>query len=91
VAEAARSGLQELARLQAAVAAGAALTQWTDQRGRLPEALDFVLREPAVTTKGLARHLRLTPQAALRLLTALARGGVVRETTGRRSFRAFAI
>ena len=91
VAKAARTGLQELSRLQNAAGAGAVLTQGIDQRGRLPEVVDFVLREPAVTAKSLARRLRITPQAALRLLTALARSGVVRETTGRRSFRAFAI
>ncbi|MBV8318482.1 MAG: hypothetical protein JOZ53_26375 [Planctomycetaceae bacterium] len=91
VAEATRSGLQELEKLQRAAAAGAALTAETDQRGRLPDAIDFVLREPAVTAKSPARHFRITPQAALRLLAALARAGVVRETTGRRSFRAFAI
>ena len=91
VAEAARAGLRELDRLQAAAAAGAALTAAIDQRGRLPDAVDVVLREPAVTAKSLARHLRITPQAALRLLTALAKAGAVRETTGRRSFRAFAI
>jgi hypothetical protein len=91
VAEAGRAGVQELDRLQRAAAAGAALTAATDQRGRLPDAIDFVLREPAVTAKSLARHLRVTPQAALRLVAALARAGVVRETTGRMSFRAFAV
>jgi hypothetical protein len=91
VAEAARSGLQELDRMQRSAAAGAATTQGMDQRGRLPDAVEFVLREPAVTAKSLAGHLRITLQAALRLLIALAKAGVVRETTGRRSFRAFAI
>jgi hypothetical protein len=63
VAEAARSGLQELDRLQRSAAAGAVLTQGIDRRGRLPQAVDFVLREPAVAAKSLARHLRITPQA----------------------------
>jgi HTH DNA binding domain len=91
VAEAARAGLQEVDRLQRAAAAGAVQTQGIDPRGRLADAIDFVLREPAVTAKSLARYLRITPQAALRLLHALAKAGVVRETTGRRSFRAFAV
>jgi HTH DNA binding domain len=91
VAEAARAGLQELDRLQTAAAAGAPLTAAIDQRGRLPDALVAVLEEPAVTARGLARRLRITPPAALRLLAALAKAGIVRETTGRRSFRAFAI
>ena len=58
---------------------------------RGPTELAKEARQPAVTAKSLARHLRITPQAALRLLVALAKAGVVRETTGRRSFRAFAI
>jgi hypothetical protein len=91
VTEAARAGLQKLERLQSAAAAGAALPAAIDQRGRLPDALMAVLEEPAVTAKGLARRLRITPPAALRLLTGLAKAGIVRETTGRRSFRAFDI
>jgi hypothetical protein len=91
VAEAARSGLQEMDRLQCLAAAGVVLIHGIDQRSRLSDAIDVVLREPAVTAKSLARHLRISPQAALRLLTVLAKSSVVRETTGRRSFRAFAI
>lgn len=90
VAEAARAGLQELDRLQAAAQAAEALLAGLDPRARLPEVLDRVLREPVVTPKALSRSLRMTPQAALRLLNRLAAAGVVRETTGRRSFRAFA-
>jgi hypothetical protein len=89
--EAARAGMQELDRLQTAAQVGAALLAGLDRRARLPEIIDRVLREPVVTTKGLSRALRITPQTALRLLNRLAGDGVVRETTGRRSFRAFAI
>ncbi|MBV8457903.1 MAG: hypothetical protein JO122_14960 [Acetobacteraceae bacterium] len=77
--------------MQRAAAAATALTREIDQRGRLSDAVNVVLRESAVTAKSLARHLRITHQAALQLLTALARAGVVRETTGRQSFRAFAV
>ena len=91
VAEAARAGLQELDRLQTAAQAGAALLAGLDPRARLPEVLDKVLREPVVTPKALSRGLRMTPQAALRLLSRLTNAGIVRETTGRQSFRAFAI
>lgn len=88
--EAARAGLQNLARLQNAAHKGSELIAGLDRRARMPAALDAVLRTPAVTARGLAASLRITPQAALRLLGELVEAGVVRETTGRRSFRAFA-
>ncbi len=91
LAEASRAGLQELDRLQTAAAEGAKLTAGLDRRSRLPGALESMLREPAVTPKGLARDLRITPPAALRLLAQLSKAGIARETTGRRSFRAFAV
>jgi DNA-binding MarR family transcriptional regulator len=46
---------------------------------------------PAVTARGLARQLGITPQGALQLLNRLLRAGVIREATGRRSFRAYVI
>jgi hypothetical protein len=39
----------------------------------------------------LARQLAITPQAASRLLATLAAAQVVREVTGRISFRAFSL
>jgi hypothetical protein len=90
-AEAARAGLRELARLEATAAAGAALSGACDRRARLPDALAAVLRHPALTPLMLARQLRITPQAAARLLARLAQAGIVAEITGRKSFRAFAI
>jgi hypothetical protein len=89
-AEAARAGLRELDRLQAAAAAGAALTT-RDPRARLDDALAAVLRHPALTPAMLAQRLGITPQAASRLLARLAAAGIVTEITGRKSFRAFAI
>jgi Fic family protein len=77
--------------LQAAAAAGARLTTRCVRRSRLPDALDAVLAAPVLTAKTLARHLALSPQAATRLLTTLAAAGMVREVTGRSSFRAFAV
>jgi DNA-binding IclR family transcriptional regulator len=50
-----------------------------------------VLAAPVLTPKTLAWQLALSPQAATRLLTTLAEAGVVREITGRKSFRAFAV
>jgi DNA-binding transcriptional ArsR family regulator len=89
-AEAARAGLRELDRLQAAATAGAALTT-RDPRARLDDALAAVLRHPALTPAMLAQRLGITPQAASRLLARLAAAGIVTEITGRKSFRAFAI
>jgi hypothetical protein len=89
-AEAARAGLRELDRLQAVAAAGARLTAGADRRSRLPDAVASLLAVPALTPKALAVRLRLSPQAATRLLTQLAAAGLAREVTGRKSFRAFA-
>jgi DNA-binding MarR family transcriptional regulator len=91
VAEAAQAALRELDRLLAAAATGAALVQDLDKRSQLGAATQAVLRLPAITPKGLARQLDITPQAALRLLARLTDAGVIREVTGRKSFRAFAV
>jgi hypothetical protein len=85
-AAAARAGARELDRLQAAAALGARRTARCDRRARLPAALDAVLAVAA-----LARQLALSPQAATWLLVTLAEAKVVREITGRKSFRAFAV
>lgn len=90
VTEGARAGLRELDRLLQAAAIGADLTVKLDRRARLADAADLALRVPALTPKALARRLRITHQAATRLLGRLAEAGVVTEVTGRRSFRAFA-
>jgi DNA-binding IclR family transcriptional regulator len=82
---------RERNRLQAAAAAGARLTARCDRRFRLPDALDAVLATPVLTPKALARQLALSPQAATLLLATLAETGVIREITGRSSFRAFAV
>lgn len=91
VAEAARAGLRDLARLLAAEATGRSLAARGGARSRLGAALDEVLRVPALTPKALAARIGVTHQAALRLLAVLAEAGVVAEITGRRSFRAFAV
>ena len=91
VGESARAGLRELGRLEAAARKGAVLTVDLDARSRLADALDAALRVPALTARMLANRLRVTPQAATRLLTTLAEAGIVAEITGRRSFRAFAV
>lgn len=86
----ARHGLGILARLRDAEAMAARLAE----RGRqslLPAAAGAALRTPAVTARGLARQLGITPQGTLLLLKRLEAAGVVREATGRRSFRAYVI
>ncbi len=90
VAEAARGGLRELGRLLDAAEAGARLTAGLDRRSRLPDAVDTVLRVPALTPTALARRLKVVPQTATDLCRQMAKAGVVREATGRKSFRAFA-
>jgi DNA-binding MarR family transcriptional regulator len=91
VAESARAGLRELDRLEAAAGKGAVLTADLDVRSRLPDALEAALRIPALTPRMLAQRLRITPQAATRLLATLTDAGIVAEITGRKSFRAFAV
>jgi len=91
VAAAARRGSEELARLRDVEAAAARLAVAETRRSLLPAAADAVLRAPALTARGLARRLDVTPQGAALLLKRLAAAGVVREATGRRSFRAFVV
>ena len=91
VAESARMGLRELDRLAAAAEQGRGVVAGGDKRSRLPDALDALLRVPALTPKALAARLRIAPQTGTALLRGLQGRGVVREVTGRGSFRAFAI
>jgi hypothetical protein len=91
IAEGSRRGLQELDRLEAAAEQGRGLLARSDRRSRLPDALDALLRVPVLTPKLLAAQLRIVPQTATALLRILQAEGVVREVTGRGSFRAFAV
>ena len=92
IAESARRGLRELDRLEAVAAAkGGDRLARSDRRSRLPDALDALLRAPVLTPKALAAQLRIVPQTATALLRTLQTEGVVREVTGRGSFRAFAV
>ena len=90
VATAAQRGLGDLARLRDAEAVARRLAG-AGRRSLLPEAAEVALRAPAVTARGLARQLGITPQGALQLLNRLVTAGVVREATGRRSFRAYVV
>jgi len=89
VADAARTSAGELDRLQQAEAKGRLLARTA--RSRLPDTLDAVLRAPIVTAGRLAKDLDITPQAALGLLRQLREPGIIREATGRASWRAFVV
>ena len=91
IAEGARLGLRELDRLETAAEQGRGALAGTDRRSRLPDALDALLRAPVLTPKALAAQLGIVPQTATALLRTLQTEGVVREVTGRGSFRAFAV
>jgi Fic family protein len=91
VTESARAGARILTALRDAQAAGTDLADQQDRRSKLPDAVTLLLRHPALTAPALARQLGITPQATLRLLARLVDAGVVREVTGRHSFRAFGV
>jgi hypothetical protein len=55
IADAVRGGLRELDRLLGAAGAGAKLTAGLDRRSRLADAVDTVLRVPAITPTALGR------------------------------------
>jgi len=50
-----------------------------------------VLCTPIVTAQGLAKSLDVTPQAARDPLRQLIEAGIIREATGRASWRAFVL
>jgi len=91
VAEGVRAGLRELDRLEAAAGNGREVVSGCDKRSRLPDTLDALLRVPALTPKALAARLKIAPQTGTALLRELQAKGIVREVTGRGSFRAFAV
>jgi hypothetical protein len=89
VAAAAMIGLRELEQLREAENKGASLR--TTARSSLPDAINAMLRAPVVTVSSLVKSLDVTPQAALGLLRQLMAAGLVREVTGRASWRAYSL
>ena len=89
VTAAALSGVRELARLLQAEKKRGDIR--ATARSRLPDALDAMLRAPVVTVDTLAGSIRVTPRAALGLLGQMRAAGLVREVTGRASWRAYAL
>jgi hypothetical protein len=89
VAAAAITGLHELNRLQEAEKKGRMLG--STARSHLPQAVDAVLHAHIVTTASLAKAVDVSPQAALGLLRQMISAGIMREATGRTSWRAFVL
>jgi hypothetical protein len=89
VAEAAQQAGLEFSRLQRAEALAAGLVRTA--RSRLPEAAALALRRPVITARLLATALGVSHRAALGLVGQLQAAGVIRETTGRAAWRAFAV
>jgi hypothetical protein len=89
IGAAARTGLDELERLQRAEDKGRALVR--TPRSRLQAALDAVLRNSIVTARHLAESLDITPQGALGLLRQLVEADIIHEATGRDSWRAYSL
>lgn len=89
VTDAAQRAGQELTRLQSAAERAATLRRTA--RSHLPAAAALALRAPVLTAGDLVHQLRLTPQAALGLLTQLVAAGVLKEATGRAAWRAFVV
>ncbi len=85
----AQKGLDEFNRL--VLAAQILQRTLADRRttSKLPELVDLALRSPLITTDLVSRSLRVTPQAAGRLIDEL--GGSLVEITGRARYRAWRI
>jgi len=62
-----------------------------DRRSRRSDAVEVLLRLPALTPEALAARLKITPQTGTALLRELREAGFVRENTGRGSCHAFAL
>ncbi|MGH6878835.1 MAG: helix-turn-helix domain-containing protein [Rhizomicrobium sp.] len=89
IAAAAKTGLDELDRLRRAEDRGRQFGRTA--RSRLPAALNAALRAPIITARDLAATLDVTTQASLGLLRQLVEAGILREATGRASWRAFTL
>jgi hypothetical protein len=88
---AARAGLLELDRLERArdrLGAAAPARRSTSQA---PVLLDLLTSRPAVSSGMAAARLGVSPQAAIGMLGRLAQERLVREITGRGSFRLFCL
>ncbi len=81
----------ELEWLNAAAARAEALAARERSHGQAGKAAEIALRQPVLTATGLATALGATPQGALLIIKRLMAAGILREATGRTSFRAFMV
>ena len=70
---------------------GRVLVAEQERRSRLGKVLDALLHTPGVTARGTADLLGITHQTATSYLRVLRAAGLVKEVTGRESFRAFSL
>jgi len=91
IAEGARAAMTELDRLGGIIQRAEGMLRQRRRSSRMGDAIDAAIRTPCLTPTALGRRLGVTPQAATRLLREMAEAKLVREATGRRSFRAFAM
>ncbi|MCW3476906.1 helix-turn-helix domain-containing protein [Limobrevibacterium gyesilva] len=89
VAEAAGLAARELARLRQAEARAATLERTA--RSRLPQAAALALRHPVISARLLADRLRISHRAGLDLTRQMVDARLIREATGRESWRAFVV
>lgn len=89
--EAALRGLDELDRLQSVAEKMEGMARQGRRSSSLGAVGDLALRLPVLTAGLLVAKLGLTHQGALLVLGRLIKEGVLREVTGRASFRAFVI
>ena len=62
-----------------------------DRRSHLAAAVECLIGSMLITPKQLAAELAITEQAITGILRSLQFGGLIREVTGRQSFRAFSL
>ncbi len=89
IAEAASGARRELARLLAVVERGRVLK--ATARSRLADAIAIAVREPIITAGTLGGHLGVSSRAGADLIARMVAGGLLREATGRKSWRGFVL
>ena len=89
IAEAALGARRELARLVAVEARGREVG--VTVRSSFGAALEVVLRRPVVTARMVGEAIGVSPRAGSMILDRMRGAGLLREATGRKSWRAFVI
>ncbi len=89
VTEAAMSGIRELTKLVMAVENLARSPKW--DKPKVKEAAFFAIRHPIITSSHLAKHLDITAPSSNKMIEYLIEHGFLKEVTGRKAWRAFAV